>query len=360
MHPILTLSMAGLIVVMPLTGATATASRDGSHDFDFNFGVWHTHIVRVLHPLSASNATSVADGTVTVRKIWGGKASLEEIEADGPAGHWEGMTLFLYNPTARRWSQTYIGAKDGTYSPGDIGTFENGRGEFASTDTVDGRPVLVRGVWSDVTPVSHRYHIMYSGDAGAHWQTVFDAHLTRIAERAPAESARVPSTGAHHDFDFDFGTWDTHSQRLRHPLSHANDWMTLDGTTIVHKIWGGRANYAEVTLNGAHAPPRILALRWYSPATQRWNLDFANSRDGTLGIPATGTFRNSRIDFVDREPYAGRPIDVRFSIWNAGPGRAHSEEAFSPDGKTWETNWKTEYTCSAKRTAKSGEFNRRS
>jgi len=354
MRPLHKLSIAGLICAMPLTCATAAAPRDGSHDFDFNFGVWHTHIVRVLHPLTASNATSVEDGTVTVRKIWGGKASLEEIEADGAAGHWEGMTVFLYNPTAHHWSQTYIGAKDGTYSPGDIGAFENGRGEFASTDTVDGKPVLVRGVWSDVTPVSHRYHILYSGDSGAHWQTVFDAHLTRIAERAPDEGASVPSTGAHDDFDFDFGTWDTHSHRLQHPLSRANDWSTFDGTAVVHKIWGGRANYAEVTSRGAQAPPQILALRWYSPASQRWNLDFANSRDGTLGIPATGTFRNGRIDFVDREPYDGRSIEVRFSIWNAGPGRAHSEQAFSADGAAWETNWKTDYTCRAKRTANRG------
>ena len=349
-----TLSIAGLICFVQLSGVNPAEPRDGSHDFDFNFGVWHTHIVRVVKPLTASHATAVEDGTVTVRKIWGGKASLEEIEADGAAGHWEGMTIFLYNPAAHRWSQTYIGAKDGTYSPGDIGAFENGRGEFASTDSVDGKPVRVRGVWSDVTPTSHRYHIMYSGDAGAHWQTVFDAHLTRIAERAPDEGAAVPSTGAHHEFDFDFGTWDAHSQRLQHPLSGANDWVTLDGTTVVHKIWGGRANYAEVALQGAHAPPQILALRWYSPATKRWNLDFANARDGTLGIPGTGTFRNGRIDFVDREPYQGRPIEVRFSVWNAGPDRARSEEAFSGDGKAWETTWKTEYTRRAKSTATNG------
>src|ERR1700722_10926038 len=87
------------------------ALRDGQHDFDFNIGMWHTHIKRVLDPFSGSTHSVVLDGTVTVRKIWGGRAQLEEIEADGPNGHWEGMTLFLYNPQSHQWSQTYADSK---------------------------------------------------------------------------------------------------------------------------------------------------------------------------------------------------------------------------------------------------------
>jgi hypothetical protein len=34
-------------------------------------------------------------------QVWDGKAELEEIEADAPKGHWEGLTLFLYNPSAQ-------------------------------------------------------------------------------------------------------------------------------------------------------------------------------------------------------------------------------------------------------------------
>ena len=53
------------------------------------------------------------DGTVTVRKIWDGRAQLEEIEADGPKGHWEGLTLFLYNPQSHEWNQTFISSENG-------------------------------------------------------------------------------------------------------------------------------------------------------------------------------------------------------------------------------------------------------
>jgi hypothetical protein len=74
--------------------------RDGQHDFDFNIGTWKTHIRRRLHPLTGSDDWVELDGTVTVRKFWDGRAQLEEIEADGSTGHFEGLTLFLYNPEA--------------------------------------------------------------------------------------------------------------------------------------------------------------------------------------------------------------------------------------------------------------------
>src|SRR6266700_3164108 len=50
------------------------SSRDGQHDFDFNLGVWKTHIKRVLEPLSGSNKSIELTGTVTTHKIWDGRA----------------------------------------------------------------------------------------------------------------------------------------------------------------------------------------------------------------------------------------------------------------------------------------------
>ena len=40
-----------------------------------------------------------------------------------------------------------------------------------------------------------------------------------------------------HDFDFDFGSWKTHSSRLLHPLSGSKDWADMDGLTVVKKVW---------------------------------------------------------------------------------------------------------------------------
>ena len=158
----------------------AAIMRDGSHDFDFDFGVWHTEITRRLHPLMDSSESMKLSGTVTIRRVWGGKAQVEEIEADGPKGHWEGMSLFLYDPAAHQWSQTFIGSAGGAFSPGFVGSFQDGRGELYQQDTLDGRSVLVRAVWSDITPTSHKYQEDYSDDGGKSWHLSFRAIKTKL------------------------------------------------------------------------------------------------------------------------------------------------------------------------------------
>jgi len=173
----------------PVNAADAPAApanitvRDGRHDFDFNVGVWRTHIKRILDPLSGSTQSIELNGTVTVRRVWDGRAELEEIEADGPNGHWEGMTLFLYNPEAHQWSQTFADSKTGVLTPPLIGAFKDGRGELFSQDTRKDRVILIRAVWSDITPDSHHFEESFSDDGGKTWAPALIATLTRDKQR---------------------------------------------------------------------------------------------------------------------------------------------------------------------------------
>jgi hypothetical protein len=181
--------LAGAIGVLPPTLAAgaaaetpAIAPRDGQHDFDFNIGVWNTQIKRILDPLSGGANSMLLNGTVTVRKVWDGRAQMEEIEADGPKGHWEGLTLFLYNPEAHQWSQTFAASKTGVLVPPLIGAFKDGRGELFAQDTFNGRSILVRAVWSAITPDSHHFEESYSDDGGKTWAPAFIANLTRAKQ----------------------------------------------------------------------------------------------------------------------------------------------------------------------------------
>ena len=179
-------AVAGIALSYPRVGASQsptppTAMRDGQHDFDFNIGVWKTHIKRFLDPFEGGTKSIELNGTVTVRKVWGGKAQLEEIEADGPGGHWEGLTLFLYNPRAQQWTQSFADREAGTLAS-NVGEFQSGRIVFAGQDTLNNRTILLRGVWSDIKPDSHQYAEWNSNDGGATWAQSFVAKLTRLKQ----------------------------------------------------------------------------------------------------------------------------------------------------------------------------------
>jgi hypothetical protein len=159
-----------------------SAARDGQHDFDFEIGTWKTRLSRLLRPLTGSTTWVEYQGTSVVRKVWDGRANLLELEVDGPAGHIEGLSLRLYDPESRRWSLNFSNSKSGTLSPPAVGAFTNGRGEFFSQETLDGRAILVRFVISDVTRDSARFEQAFSGDGGRTWEVNWVATDTRLPD----------------------------------------------------------------------------------------------------------------------------------------------------------------------------------
>lgn len=98
------------------------------------------------------------------------------------------MSLRLYNPETRQWSLNFSNSRTGTLSPPAIGEFRNGRGEFYSKETLNGRAILVRFVISDITPVSARFEQSFSADGGKTWEVNWIA----IDTRAKADSAKAP------------------------------------------------------------------------------------------------------------------------------------------------------------------------
>lgn len=160
----------------------ASVRRDGQHDFDFDIGVWKTHLRRLVHPLSGSTTWIELEGTTVVRKVWNGRANLAELEADGPGGHLQVLSLRLYDPQARQWSLNAANSKGGTLSQPTIGEFRNGRGEFFDQESFNGRTILVRNVWSDITADSCRFEQSFSDDGGKTWEVNWIAVDTRVKD----------------------------------------------------------------------------------------------------------------------------------------------------------------------------------
>jgi len=159
-----------------------------------------------------------------------------------------------------------------------------------------------------------------------------------VALHAAPVVAQSPS--GQRDFDFEIGTWKTRLSRLLHPLSGSTEWARYEGTTVVRKVWDGRANLVELEVDGPKGHIEALSLRLYSPETHQWSLNFANSRVGTMAVPAVGGFSGRRGEFINPDSLDGRAILVRFVISPITSDSIRFEQSFSADGgKTWELNW---------------------
>ncbi len=148
-----------------------------------------------------------------------------------------------------------------------------------------------------------------------------------------------------HDFDWELGNWNVKISRLQKPLTGSTVWTELNGTVVCRKIWDGKANLAEVLVDGSSGKLEFFALRLYNPQTRQWTNTFSSSSSGALSVPMYGEFKNGRGEFYDQEEFNGRMILVRFIFIPLTANSGRSEQAFSDDGgKTWETNWINIYT----------------
>jgi hypothetical protein len=163
-----------------LTSAPAASRSGGEHDFDFEFGVWKTHLRRLLHPLAQSTTWAEYDGTTAVSKVWNGRSNLIELEVEGAKGRMEALSLRLYNPEAHQWSLNFANSAGGTVGTPSIGEFHNGRGEFIDQETFGSRTILVRFVITKLSPTACHFEQSFSDDEGKTWELNWIADDTLI------------------------------------------------------------------------------------------------------------------------------------------------------------------------------------
>ena len=179
-------------------GLTSSKAADGArhagtpHDFDFELGTWHTHLRRLVHPLTGSTTWVTYDGTSRVRPVWNGQSNLVELDVAGPAGHIVGLSLRLFDPDTRTWSLNFArNCGRGPMAVPAVGEFKDGRGEFFDRETLGTKPILVRSVIRDVTPASYTFEQAFSQDDGATWEVNWVARDTRVAAPLSADAIDV-------------------------------------------------------------------------------------------------------------------------------------------------------------------------
>lgn len=150
---------------------TERIAQDGRADFDFFLGRWHVHNRRLRERLKGSTDWEEFEGTTHAHQILGGLGNQDEITLERASGRLEGMTVRLFDPNSQEWSLYWADNVQGSLQTPMIGSFKDGRGEFYAQEIFEGKHVLSRFIWSNITTSSCRWEQALSMDGGQSWET---------------------------------------------------------------------------------------------------------------------------------------------------------------------------------------------
>ena len=178
-----------LITAIAPTAEAATPAHDGGHDFDFLIGNWKAHLHRRIDPKTGLTASEPGTGTwidyygiCNDRKLLDTNANFEDFDVTDPRTHmrYKGQALRMYNPATHQWSIYGLDLDNGGLGlPPLVGSFTGKRGELYDQETRGGQIVLVRYVWTDLSPKAARMAQSFSHDGGKIWDDNWIVELSR-------------------------------------------------------------------------------------------------------------------------------------------------------------------------------------
>ena len=259
----------------------------------------------------------------------------------------EELTVRTYNGETHLWSQYWANSRDGILSSPQVGKFVHGQGEFYALDNSDGKFILVRYVWSKITPTSAHVEQAFSDDGGRSWEVNRISDMVRIGDAEDATSSGAGTVDAQpgqRDFEPLLGRSSFHL-KVRKALCGATQWVDYTGLGNCTPLWHGRAQLDTINLEGPTKHIEGLTVRLFNPKTHEWRLYWANSRDGLVVVPQIGQFKAGHGEFYAQDVLDDKSVLVKFD-WSAMMSKSpHFEQLYSNDGgKNWEANWISDQT----------------
>jgi hypothetical protein len=153
------------------------AGLSSTSDFDFLTGAWRVEHRRLVDPLADGTEWVEFEGVLEGRRYFNGAVSVDEMSLADP-GH-RGLTFRTYDPVRGQWAIYWVNSRVGRLEPPVRGRFVDGVGTFHGEEQLGGRRVLVRFVWSDLSPTSARWRQAFSFDGGATWADNWEMRFTK-------------------------------------------------------------------------------------------------------------------------------------------------------------------------------------
>lgn len=150
----------------------------GLHDFDYMVGNWH---VRHRRTDPGRQDWKEFNGTSSTRATMGGAGNVEDNVIEAPAGTYRAVAIRAYDRTTGLWAIWWVDGRHprGKLDPPVKGRFEDGVGRFYADDTIDGKPVRLRFVWTYAAPNAARWEQAFSSDTGKTWESNWTMDFTR-------------------------------------------------------------------------------------------------------------------------------------------------------------------------------------
>jgi len=174
----LSLASPGLSAVQsnqdPVHGISQTDSAaPGVHDFDFLVGYWRVHHRKLKARLANNHEWVEFEGTLYSQPLMGGYSNVDDLVLNVPGAPYRGVALRSFDPKSEQWLIWWLDSRTplGPLDPPMRGGFKNGVGTFYGDDTLNGKPVRARFIWSGITPTSCHWEQAYSPDGGKTWET---------------------------------------------------------------------------------------------------------------------------------------------------------------------------------------------
>jgi NIPSNAP len=156
------------------------AARATKHDFDFLFGSWNIQNRYLKGRLRQSTEWTEFAARSQVEPLLDGFGHLDRYSAVRDGSPFEGITLRLFDPTTGEWSIHWADTgRARTLLPPMVGRFIGGVGEFFGDETVDGKKVRCRFLWTRPAANSARWEQAFSEDGGKTWETNWIMTFTR-------------------------------------------------------------------------------------------------------------------------------------------------------------------------------------
>lgn len=152
----------------------------GLADFDFFMGQWTTRHHRLVGRLVGSTTWQDFDGRLRAQKILDGQGNLDDGVINLPAGSYWGATVRFFDPAQKTWSIFWLDSRAVTIDTPMVGGFAGKRGLFYGDDTLEGRPIKVRFIWTDLDAAHCQWEQAFWDDKAKAWETNWVMHHTRV------------------------------------------------------------------------------------------------------------------------------------------------------------------------------------